>query len=128
MPPHRIPNPLAYPAADLRISLVRSTGIGVVVKRGIPTIWRNLRDAVTTLLHVLPESGHVGGIGQNGSRSYNRDRTIGCLFHDDAPVQPCGRLLMTDSQASDLCGECGLGCTGVEDVGYKIHVRNQARL
>src|SRR5437660_2833973 len=129
MPLHRIPNPLAHPAADFRIGRVRSSGIGVVVKRRIPTISRDLSDAVTALLDVLPESRHVGGIGQNGSRSYSRDRTIDCLFHDDAPIQPCGRLLMTDSQAPwDLRGECGLGCTGVEDVGYKVHVRNNARL
>src|SRR5438094_6815320 len=38
------------------------------------------------------------------------------------------QVACSSSQASDLCGECRLGCTGVEDVGYKIHVGNQSRL
>src|SRR6266498_3019161 len=64
MPLHWIPVPLAHPAADLRISLVRSTGIGGVVKRRIPTILRDLLDAVTSVLDVFPERRHVDGIGQ----------------------------------------------------------------
>src|SRR6266581_5153388 len=104
MPLHRIPIPFAHPAPNLRVRLIRSTGIGVVIEGRIPTLRRNVGDAVTALLYVFPESRNVGGIGQNGSRSYNRDRTIGCLFHDDAPVQPAAGCLLTDSQAPwDLC-------------------------
>ena len=82
-PLERIPFVLAHPAADFGVSLIRCAPIGIIVKRRIPTVGRNLADAVTALLHVFPKSRCVRSIGQNSSHSHNRYGSISGIFHDD---------------------------------------------
>src|SRR5271166_377759 len=62
-PLHGVPLPLSHPAADLRICLVGRAVVGIEVERRIPPLRRNIGDAVAALLHVLPKSFYVSGIG-----------------------------------------------------------------
>ena len=80
-----IPFVLAYPAADFGVGLIGRTRIGIVIKRGVPTVGADFADAVPAVLHVFPKCRYVFRIGQNGSRPHDGDRSIICIFHDDAP-------------------------------------------
>src|ERR1022692_4473851 len=85
MPLDWVPREVAHPAADCGISSVRRSWVGIVVKRWIPAIGLNLRDAVTSILYVVPESRHVHGVGKNCSSSYNCDGPVRSVFHDETP-------------------------------------------
>src|SRR5579859_5491292 len=67
MPFHGIPDLIAHPAANLRVRLVGGGVVRVVVESWVPTIGRDLSDAVAAGLYVVPESVDVRRIGQDGS-------------------------------------------------------------
>src|SRR5271157_3995645 len=120
MPFDRVPNVLMHPPADLGISLVRNTWIGIEVQRWIPSLRLNRGDTVTAFLYVFPESRNVRGVGQNGSCSHNRYRTIRSIFHDETPAGVDGSTLRGQFPA--------LGRAAVQCSCYVIHVGNKARL
>ena len=81
VPLHWLPWELTYPAADLRVSLVRRAMVRIVIKRRVPTVSRNLADAVTAVLHILPERLCVRSIGQDRSNPNNGNRATSSVFH-----------------------------------------------
>src|SRR6185312_13868471 len=59
LPREGIPLELTHPAADRRVRLAWRLGVGVVVQRRVPTLGRDVGDAVLAALDVGPEGSSV---------------------------------------------------------------------
>ena len=98
LPGQRIPRPVAHPAADLGIGLVRRLRVGVVVESGVPALRRHLGDRVAAAAHVGPEARCVGGIREDGAHADNGDGGDGSMLMIAAPV--LGRSYKASATAS----------------------------
>ena len=113
----------AHPTADLGVGLVGRLGIGMVVVLWIPAIRRDLCDAVSPLLYVLPECGRVGRIWENCTHADDGYRSVCLVRHRYSLLQTflrSGKEMRVTAKAElDLPARISKG------LGNQIHVRQE---
>ena len=85
LPLHRVPVPVAHPAADLGVGLVGRRVVLVEVQRWVPATGGDLTDRVATGGDVAPERCRIGRVGQDCRYAHD------CHWlHQGCPFDPAG--------------------------------------